>query len=193
MIDKIRVHFEAYGEVESIIVQENYDFHYGLVQFKDASVVETVLLKKCRRIGRFEINVRAAYPHQQPDYVSIIPDSMKVPPDQNDTKHILNALDLVDDSIFPQIFKRLDLSDLVNVAEVCTCFNREAKSIFPSSNYKNMVFAGTDFDEQPRKMKRAIRHFGEHIQSLNFESDTRVYGYLFRAMIKYCKLHRTAS
>lgn len=90
------------------------------MQFKSAAVVETILIKKRHRIGRCVINVKAAYPHQQPDYESITSNPLMYPPEQDDDKHILNVMN---SHCFHEIFKRLDLPDLVNVAEVCTRLN----------------------------------------------------------------------
>lgn len=112
-----------------------------------------------------------------------------VPSDQDDNKHILKALN---GDCFHEIFKRLDLPDLVNVAEVCNRFNHEAKETFSLSKYKHMVFADTEFANQPNKMRKIMRHFGEYIRSLCIESKSRADDFLLRAILEYCTGKLTA-
>lgn len=164
-------------------MRTNGGFRYGFVQFKNAVDVETVLEKSRHRIGRCVIIAKAAYPREQPEYKSISTNPLMVPPEQESASNILNALN---DQCFYEIFKRLDLPDLVNVAEVCRHFNEQAKKTFSSSTYKNMVFTDSEFRDQPNKMKKVMRHFGADIQSLWIESKSRADNFLLGAILEYC-------
>lgn len=163
------------------------EHRYGFVQFKNAADVEKVLMKSRHRIahgnGSCVIDVKAANLKNQPDYESIMSNPLMVPPKQDAPSNILNSLN---DQCFYEIFRRLDLPDLVNIAEVCQHFNGQAKKTFSSSAYKQMNLTDTVYRDQPNKMKKVLRHFGADIQSLHIESVPRADTYLLNAIHEYC-------
>lgn len=164
-------------------MRTNGSFRYGFVQFKRAADVHAVLIKARHRIGRCVITVKAANPWNQPDYKEILANPLLVPPAQDAASNILNALN---DQCFYEIFKRLNLPDLVNVAEVCVHFNEQAKKTFVTSKYKRLVFTGSEFDDKPNMMRKVMRHFGANIQSLCIESKPRADDYLLQALLDFC-------
>lgn len=181
IIDQISEYFAQYGDVESIDIRTNGNFRYGFVQFKNEANAKTVLLKSRHRIGHCVISVKAANPWNQPEYKS---NPLLRPPEQDSALHILAALN---DQCFYEIFKCLDLPDLLNVAEVCVRFSAQAKKTFASSKYKRLVFTGTAFSDQPDKMESVLQHFGSHIQSLCIESQRCVDDMLLRAIVQHCQ------
>lgn len=178
-------YFEKYGEIEAIDFQAKDNRLHGFVQFKSAVNAKKILLKSRHRIKNCEISVAAADRLVQPDYMEYSSNPLFFAPAQDSPSNILNKL--IDDC-FIEIFKRLDLPDLVNVAEVCTHFNGLAKKTFLSTKYKQMDFKDTEFDKQPNKMRKVLRHFGENMHSLRISAQRprTISNYLLAAIVEHC-------
>lgn len=153
---KITMFFEHFGEVESF---RRFD-SFGFVQFKLADVAETVILKSPFKIGELNVEVKAAYPWHQPDFIHM-------PPDQQSDSHILN----VPDDCFRIIFNRMSLLELTNAANVCTRFQKLAQVAF-DSKFKGIVKirSYSEFANRPSAFEKMLRTFGASIHSIDIST-----------------------
>lgn len=123
------------------------DRHYALVEFKTVGDAANVLSSSSNQVHRIEgcdVEVKAAEPQQQPDY-------------------ILNALN---PDCLRAIFLQLNLCDLMNAANVCVAFNEEAKSVF-STKHKQLVLG----HGSRSKAKKLLQTFGSVAQSVDVNAD----------------------
>lgn len=145
--------------MEAIFLRRDGAFGYGFIQFRDAVAVEMVLSKSKHRIGRHLISVKAANAWYQPGYKQ-----RRMRPAHDAPSNILNALN---DQCIYEIFKFLEFSDLVNVAEVCVRFNEQAKKTFATSKHKRIILYSGDL-----KVNKIMNTFGANMQSLWIQSTT---------------------
>lgn len=134
IIHEIQDYFEKFGEVVSIRMHAQYNFQYGLVQFKMAETAKKVLSRSPHWIGGCAVEAKVADLWHQPV------DPLLIPPDQESDSNIINALD---DDCLREIFKHLNVVDLSCAAEVCVRFNQHAQEVI-STKHKT-VFIGPEF------------------------------------------------
>lgn len=93
--------------------------------------------------------VRAVDPFPQPDH------PLNTPPEQDSNSNILNVLN---NDCLVTVFKKLEVFDLLNVAETCVRFNHQAKEAF-RLKFKHLGL-------QPRPIDGVLNNFGSLLQSL---------------------------
>lgn len=138
-----------FGPIESIQIHDSYAF----VQFECQNAANAALVTPRPMIKKRTITVKAADPSLQPDH------PFNKPPEQDSTAHILIALN---NDCLREVFKRLELNDLTNVAETCVRFHQQANEAF-RSKYKHFVLhmKGREQDY------RLLNNFCSVIQSLD--------------------------
>lgn len=157
MVEKVKGYFEQFGEVEIVIIRDNYQ--YGVVQFKLAEITNTVLSHKFHQIAYCNVQVKAGDLWDQPEFKH-----PAMAPDQESPSHILNAL--IDDCL-EKNFSYLNVQNLANAAEVCVRFNGHAKKEF-SKKYTTLYMP---YGLKPSELSSIVKNFGAAIHFLHVHNE----------------------
>lgn len=133
MEDQIKWYFQRFGAVNSVKIQQKdkKSSHYGLVEFEMSEAAATVVTSGGEhQIGDCDVQVKAAAPWHQPDY-------------------ILNTLN---DDCLRVILSKLDELDLANAANVCTRFNGQAKSVF-ATKFKKLDLTNFNYEQEEKLLQ----------------------------------------
>lgn len=133
MEDQIKWYFQRSGVVNSVKIQQEdkKSSHYGLVEFEMSEAAATVVTSGGKhQIGDCDVQVKAAAPWHQPDY-------------------ILNTLN---DDCLRVILSKLDQLDLANAANVCIRFNGLAKSVF-STKFKKLDLTNFNYEQEEKLLQ----------------------------------------
>lgn len=105
-----------------------------------------------------------------------------IPPVQESTRHMLNSLP---DECLLDIFKFLEVEDLITAADTCSKFRNIAKDIF-SKKFSNVTESTID-EMDARTLARFFRNFGSCMTSFQLNCQKMLFGTQARYLELFCR------